>query len=464
MKKVLLYLILIMAVAMAGIVAYVSVGGLMKVFSGAGTLGLLFFSAIEIAKVVATSAIHTYGKKIGWIYKGLLSLGIGIAMLITSIGIYGFLSSTYKETFMKLESVEAQVSLLVKQRDGYQGQLDNVNKEKESINVRISELSSGLSNNVIQYKDPETGQIITTTSSSTRRALEKQLNSSIERLDKVSLKSDELNGKVFDLDNQITEVKLGNDSAAELGPLKYLAEVTGKSMDEVMKYFIFLLIVIGDPMAVLMVIVFNKVVNKEEKEGKEEPVKPKKSSWLDKVKNPFIKKEKVEPMVVTDGTLKPSIYNTDGILEVESVTDKTKEEVVVDPETGNINVKYNQLSIPEDVWIGTKDDAPVVSEDETKEVVSDETEKDIIEDTHIDTEVNEIIEEEESPVVEEVKEEPKVDEGKVTIDDIKEKKEERDRGFSVRVPDRKKSNTVDRIGSNKEIRNGDSGTVYFKRR
>jgi hypothetical protein len=150
MKKILLYLILIMAVGMAAIVAYVSVGGLLKVFSGAGTLGLIFFSAIEVLKIVATSAIHTYGKKISWIYKGALSLGIGIAMVITSIGIYGFLSSTYQETFMKLENVEAQVSLLEKKRDGFQTQLDNVITEKTSIDGRISDLSKGLSNNVIQ--------------------------------------------------------------------------------------------------------------------------------------------------------------------------------------------------------------------------------------------------------------------------------------------------------------------------
>lgn len=413
---------------MAAIVAYVSVGGLLKVFSGAGTLGLLFFSAIEIAKIVATSAIHTYGKKIGLIYKGLLSLGIGIAMLITSIGIYGFLSSTYKETFMKLESVEAQVSLLVKQRDGYQGQLDIVNTEKESINARISELSKGISNNVIQYRDQETGQIITTTSSSTRKTLEKQLNSATERLDNISLKSDELNAKVFELDNQITQVKLGNDSAAELGPLKYLAEVTGKSMDEVMKYFIFLLIVIGDPMAVLMVIVFNKVVHREEQD---ESPKPKKTSWLDKVKNPFVKKEKVKPMVV-QGDLIPT-------------SNTPKEEVVVDPKTGKINVPYNQLPIPEDIWFPTSGDTPEITE----------------EDIHIDTEVNEILEQEESPEVEEVKEEPKK---KITIDDIKEKRQERERGFSVNIPDRKRSHSVDRIGTNKETRDGNTDTVYFKRR
>jgi hypothetical protein len=53
--------------------------------------------------------------------------------------------------------------------------------EKSTINGAISELRAGLSNNVIQYKDRETGQIITTTSSSTRRALERQLDQAVER-------------------------------------------------------------------------------------------------------------------------------------------------------------------------------------------------------------------------------------------------------------------------------------------
>ena len=406
---------------MAAIVAYVSVGGLLKVFSGAGTLGLLFFSAIEVAKIVATSAMHTYGKKIGVIYKGLLSLGIGIAMLITSIGIYGFLSSTYKETFMKLESVEAQVSLLTKQRDGYQGQLDIVNAEKESINARISELSKGISNNVIQYRDQETGQIITTTSSSTRKTLENQLNSATERLDNVSLKSDELNNKVFELDNQITEVKLGNDSAAELGPLKYLSEVTGKSMDEVMKYFIFLLIVIGDPMAVLMVIVFNKIVHKEE--DVEESVNPKKDNWLNKVKNPLIKKEKVKPMVVKGD-----------LISGESLT---IDRPYVDPETK----KEHPLGITEEE---IKENLELQREEKREE-------------PKIEINVVNPVGHTPEPVIEEPKK-------KITIDDIKEKRQERERGFSVQVPERKRKHTVDRIGTNKEVRDGNTDTVYFKRR
>ena len=61
------------------------------------------------------------------------------------------------------------------------------NEEKSSINEAVTSLRDGLSNNVIQYKDRETGEIITTTSSSTRRALEKQLDQAIERQTEIDI-------------------------------------------------------------------------------------------------------------------------------------------------------------------------------------------------------------------------------------------------------------------------------------
>jgi len=392
MKKILLYLILIMAITMAGIVAYVSIGGLMKVFSGAGTLGLLFFTSIEASKIIATSAMHTYGKKIGFIYKILLSVGITITMVITSVGIYGFLSSTYQETFIKLESIEGRVTLLGKKRDGIQLQMQGVDKEKNSINTRVSELSKGLSNNVIQYKDRETGQIITTTSSATRKVLERQLNKAIERQGELNIKSDDLNTKIFDLDNKILEVNVGNDTAAELGPLKYLSEITGKTMDEVMKYFIFLLILIGDPMAVLMVIVFNKVVNySSEDKKKDKPEKKSRSlgSFFKNIKIPKI--PKIPTLIKKSNKTTPIVHN--------QVKAKVINEI--------ISVVATEPSPDEDLtsYVG---------------------------------------------ITEEPKEEPTQTKG--------------DRGFSVKIPERKKDKTVNRIGSNKETRDGDDNVVYFKKR
>lgn len=273
MKRILLYLILIMAVTMAITVAYVSVNGLLKVFTGAGTIGLILFSSIEIAKIVATSAIHTYGRTIGWFYSLLLSICILISMAITSMGIYGFLSSTYKESFSKMENTDSRLELIGSKSENYKTQLLSKNTEKESLNNQISELSKGLSNGV-QYKDKQTGQILTTTiSNSSRKSFEKQLDIATNRQVKLNEEIEELNNKIFELDNEGLGLKLENTSG-ELGPLKYLADVAGTDMDNVMKWFILLLIIIGDPMAVLMVIIFNKVANFEkESSNKKEKTK-----------------------------------------------------------------------------------------------------------------------------------------------------------------------------------------------
>lgn len=273
MKRILLYLILIMAVTMAITVAYVSVNGLLKVFTGAGTIGLILFSSIEIAKIVATSAIHTYGRTIGWFYSLLLSICILISMAITSMGIYGFLSSTYKESFSKMENTDSRLELIGSKSENYKTQLLSKNTEKESLNNQISELSKGLSNGV-QYKDKQTGQILTTTiSNSSRKSFEKRLDIATNRQVKLNEEIEELNNKIFELDNEGLGLKLENTSG-ELGPLKYLADVAGTDMDNVMKWFILLLIIIGDPMAVLMVIIFNKVANFEkESSNKKEKTK-----------------------------------------------------------------------------------------------------------------------------------------------------------------------------------------------
>ena len=386
MKKVLLYLVLIFAVGMASIVAYVSVNGLLKVFSGAGTLGLLLFSFIEFSKIIATSAIHTFGKKIGWFYNSLLSLSIIIAMAITSMGIYGFLSSTYKETFTKLENVNSQVGLLETKKNGYQEQLDVITNEKNSLNNRISELSKGLSNNIVEYKDSKTGQIIRTTSSSTRKSLEKQLNIAMERQDVLNTKSDTLSNKIFGIENEILETKLNNDSSNELGPLKYLADVTGMTMDDVMKWFILLLIVIGDPMAVLMVIVFNKVANY----GNEDEVVKKRRSLFNIFKK---REESLEPITISEGGT---------VNNVSSVGVKTF----------SINSEPNKVLVPELKAVEKQEKKPI-SREEIKEIKDGE------------------------------------------------------RGFSVTIPTRKKDNTrssIDRIGSNKEVRDGKNDIIYFKKR
>lgn len=103
----------------------------------------------------------------------------------------------------------------------------------------------------------ETGQIITTTSSSTRRALEKQLDQAIIRQTEINTKVDVLNEQLFEYETEIVEVKSSNDIAGELGPLKYLSGLTGIPMDKIINYLLLTIIFVFDPLAIALVIAAN---------------------------------------------------------------------------------------------------------------------------------------------------------------------------------------------------------------
>ena len=473
MKKILLYLILMMAIGMAGTVAYVSVSGLLKVFTGAGTLGLMLFSVIEISKIVATSAIHTYGKKIGWFYNTLLSIAILISMAITAMGIYGFLSSSYKESFAKMENVDSQVVLLETKRDSYQKQLDILNSEKENITNTITELSKGLSNNVIQYKDKTTGQIMTTTSSSTRKALEKQLDNAVVKDNNINQKLDTLNTLVFDLENQILETKLGNDSANELSTLKYLSDITGKSMDEVMKWFILLLIIIGDPMAILMVIVFNKVVNKKETVEKDDEPDNGPDNGPDNEVDYYFDNHPMDirgsdpDAVMTIQKEEPLDYIKQiqdnlrrGIpIKNDAVNDAVNEFVEL-PIEDSLPVPITDAEIVEEMIVKNKTEMVNINEEIIPVQPMDSPDgtgllssMDVIYDVNENTPEEQI--EENVEEVKQLKREPVIPRGKIIESDVVKK-----RDFSVDVPEP----NITRIGTNKEIRENQNNVIFFKRK
>ena len=251
---------------LASTAAYYSVFGLSSLFAGAKTEVIIMASALEISKLIVASYLHNNWKKIGWMLKTYLTIGVAVLMIITSAGIYGFLTSAYQTTADQLTIVEKQTAVVDMKRTRFSEQLDGYKLEREQLNSSISELAKGLSNNVIQYRDSETGEIITTTSSSTRRVLTDQLEDMKGQRTIVSERMEALTDSITKLDLQILDLESNNEVAAEIGPLRYMAEITGKPMNIIVNWFTLLIVFVFDPLAIAMVIAVNKYIGKEEDE------------------------------------------------------------------------------------------------------------------------------------------------------------------------------------------------------
>ena len=267
-KRIFPTVVALSALSVSVSAAFYSVSGLSKLFAGATFEVIIMASSLEVAKLVIASLLYQYWGKINKLLRFYLTLSTIILVLITSAGIYGFLSAAYQETATKSGIVDKKVEVLELRKGRFIDSRDYFITEKEVLDKSISSLRDGLSNNVIQYKDKETGQIITTTSSSTRRALQTELSSAVIQRDKISVKLETATDSVNSIDIKILDTESSAEIASELGPLKYLSELTGKPMNVIINVLLLIIIFVFDPLAISLVIaanfMFNQLKDKDE--------------------------------------------------------------------------------------------------------------------------------------------------------------------------------------------------------
>jgi len=264
-KKLLPYLVVISALSVSLSAAFYSVTGLGKMFSGASVQVMIMMSSLEIAKLVLASLLYQYWSRLNKALKTYYFIALFVLMSITSAGIYGYLSSAYSDTLNKVETIDKQVKVLDTKREMFSTQLKDISSEKERLNQNITELTKGVSNNFVQTKD-KSGNIITTTSAANRKVYEEQLKSSQKRRDDLGLKETALNDSITKIDLKKLDLETDTDLAGEIGPLKYISKLTGKSMDQVINWFIIALMLVFDPLAVSLVVGANVIFRDKEKE------------------------------------------------------------------------------------------------------------------------------------------------------------------------------------------------------
>lgn len=251
------FLIAFSALSVSASAAFYSVYGLSKLFAGAQFQVIIMAGSLEFAKLVTASLLYQYWDTINKTLRTYLSIATFILVLITSMGIYGFLSAAYQDTYSKLSIAENEVKFLENKKDFYAEDVARFDKELERISENITILSNAKATG-IQVRDTTSSTGFRNTISTTELRLsaariETEEENRKNVYEKRTIAADSL--QKYQL--KILELESNNEVAAELGPLQYLSGLTGIPMDKIINVLLLIIIFVFDPLAISLVVAAN---------------------------------------------------------------------------------------------------------------------------------------------------------------------------------------------------------------
>jgi len=271
-ERIFPFIIALSALSVSASAAFYSVTGLSLLFAGASFAVIIMASSLEIAKLVTASLLYQYWEKLNKVLRTYLTIAAFILILITSAGIYGFLSAAYQATANKAGIVENQIKLLETKKTSFEKIKGQYEVEKQSITQNITSLRNALGNNNQSYVD-NNGNVISYSSSANRKSFEKQLEVAIQKDEQLTAKVQTYNDSIINLETRIVETQNNSEVAAELGPLKYLANLTGVTMDRIINWFLLVIIFVFDPLAIALVVAANFAFAQLKKKDTPKPLK-----------------------------------------------------------------------------------------------------------------------------------------------------------------------------------------------
>lgn len=433
MKLHLGYILGLFAVSLAISAGYISVIGWGKLFAGEAMVVMIVMGIIEAAKVITTIYLHRYGKKkpresgtsvLKHLLGGILTLktylvvGVIATMLLTSVGIYGFLTGAYQETANKMELQNGELSILEGKKSIYEEKIIENKGVIETKRERVAILSNLRKQQEVRIDSLQNKRYFTSA-----RRVEAQIKEADTEIQKLNDDVDvivELNSSLQDsvgsYQVKILVMASNSDIASEIGPLKYISTLTGFDMDSIINWLVLIIIFIFDPMAISLVLASNKVFDENSKK--------KDKTIVSNGNYNNIPKEPIDETILFDDEYQETYdidlpINDESVSKLKRVGDKLKGKELFPKQINKakkILDNIDDFNFPEEQLHDNK------------------------------IKVNQLSDK---------KQEPVVTTGNVKREEIKEIKE--GRGYSVDVPKPKK------IGTNKEVREGEPNKFYFRR-
>jgi hypothetical protein len=344
----------IAALLLSGTAAYFSVFGLTQLFYAAGIGITILAASLEFAKIVTVSYVYRFWNIIEKGLRGFYVFAVVFIMFLTSMGIYGFLTSAYQKSANKIELRDSKIKISENKRTLFINQLDRVNKSIESSSERINTIS-GLRGQQEKRLDNLYNQKYIGVAKRT----EQQITGSDDQIkllnDDITSKMQQtniINDSISFYDQKIAELKSSSVSD-EIGSYQFISELTGIPMNKVVNIVVILIILVFDPLAIGLLIGLNKLTMNKLEDEKEE-----KESLLNRIRRKFKKKYKVktEPVVQEQKIveIEEIIPTQEEIIPTQEEIIPTQEEIILteeQTEEENISTQEEQtiLIIPQKI-------------------------------------------------------------------------------------------------------------------
>lgn len=237
------YLVGLSAIIIAGCAAYFSVTGLGVLFSGASIAVMIMAGSLEFAKLVTATYLKQTWSTIRGFNKVYLTISVGILMLITSAGIFGYLSNAFQQQNIRLQQVDREIQVW--------------NTKIQQDTIQISQI-----NRQITELNRNQGKIID--GSDINNRLIKSIDSRDAQIGKLQDKIGVLQDSISKFNEKINEIRTNNIGLErEVGGFRFVAEAFGLELNTVVKFFILLIVIVFDPLAIALVIAFNGLILKK---------------------------------------------------------------------------------------------------------------------------------------------------------------------------------------------------------
>ena len=253
------YLTLVVALTLSTIAAWYSILGLIAIFAAAVVPIIIMGTALEVAKITVTVWLHRYWTHCRLIMKCYLVPAVVMLMIITSMGIFGFLSKAHMDQSLVSGNVQSQIAIYD----------EKIKTEKENIEANRKALKQ-MDEGVDQVLGRSTSETGADKAVAMRRSQQKERGRIQNEISQSQKSIAELNNARAPIAAEVRKVE------AEVGPIKYIAALIygdnpdANILERAVRWVIIILVIVFDPLAIMMVLASSESL-KWEREGRKKP-------------------------------------------------------------------------------------------------------------------------------------------------------------------------------------------------